>query len=517
MKEYQGQQQKEKDGISLAEILNLNHEIKEGLDPYASYRYNSWIKEMFNEVPQIEKPTIDEINAVINKYLSDDDNTQVEKYMQTILDWLHKCTNIGEMFSIYPYDRFVTSDMFGLKQLVKTAYERKARAEKEKAEAEEKDRQWKQASDHVFPLTLLKEAKRYLNRDDIDKLYDAAYVAIEVYLKEGDRYLDSYKTFDYRRWLKKIDYEKEKEQIHDDAQAQAQAFAARLDNGLNELENMLSRKKEYPAVRFKRYCSTKGETRYLGESFTDILVNNADRNRKWTQGYISAAEEKLQRLIPEEFQDFILAESTVAFFLLPNAHFADYGVPCLDYYFDVFAVVTIAMSAQTESIKFNGIPFDLLANLQEPKPLGYYQITITPSKTDFWQSIPLIIIRALLDGILQPPGTTISERTDELTVYEVEKFDMETCAIPISFERYCHRLGSLEKMKETQIIKERTAEILELSQPISINRKESKSKKAKAFQHYDYGNRPGSPEVKALGIKPETAYRYYQDWKKEAI
>ena len=70
-------------------------------------------------------------------------------------------------------------------------------------------------------------------------------------------------------------------------------------------------------------------------------------------------------------------------------------------------------------------------------------------------------------------------------------------------------------MRELGIIKERTAEILELPQPI-INRKESKSKKAKAFALFRQGKRPGSSEVKALGIKPESAYRYYQDWKKEA-
>ena len=71
-------------------------------------------------------------------------------------------------------------------------------------------------------------------------------------------------------------------------------------------------------------------------------------------------------------------------------------------------------------------------------------------------------------------------------------------------------------MRELGIIKERTAEILELPRPISIDHKESKSKKAKAFALFSQGKRPGDPEVKSLGIKPESAYRYYQDWKKEA-
>ena len=90
---------------------------------------------------------------------------------------------------------------------------------------------------------------------------------------------------------------------------------------------------------------------------------------------------------------------------------------------------------------------------------------------------------------------------------------MDTCEIPISFERYCRSLGSVKKMEELGIIKKRTAEILELPQPI-INQKESKSKKAQAFALFRKGKRPGDSEVKTLGIKPESAYRYFQDWKK---
>jgi hypothetical protein len=38
--------------------------------------------------------------------------------------------------------------------------------------------------------------------------------------------------------------------------------------------------------------------------------------------------------------------------------------------------------------------------------------------------------------------------------------------------------------------------------------------KERAFRLFDGGKRPANPEVKALGIKPNTAYRYYQEWKK---
>jgi len=43
------------------------------------------------------------------------------------------------------------------------------------------------------------------------------------------------------------------------------------------------------------------------------------------------------------------------------------------------------------------------------------------------------------------------------------------------------------------------------------------SKKAKAFKLFSEDKRPSDPEVKSLGIKPESAYRYYQAWKKASL
>jgi len=324
-------------------------------------------------------------------------------------------------------------------------------------------------------------------------------------------YKNDSRSVDYRHWLWVINYRREEEerkaaakieeeQIRNDAQTQAQSFRARLNQGLKEIEKMLSAKKEDPAVIFKRWCSNNGERRYLGEPFTDILASNDDRNRKWTQGYIPAAKAKLQQSIPEELRDSILMQRTVAFFLLPSTHYAYYGVPCLDFYFDVFAVVTITVLAQAGQKVFNGYQFNFLTNLREPKRLGFYQITVTSNQPNFWQSVPLNILRALMNGNLQPSGTTILQRTDRLTVYEIKKFEDDICEIPISFERYCRSLGSIDRMKDLKIINKRTAEILQLLQPININHKEIKSKKANAFLLFSQGKRPSDPEVKNLGM-----------------
>jgi len=44
--------------------------------------------------------------------------------------------------------------------------------------------------------------------------------------------------------------------------------------------------------------------------------------------------------------------------------------------------------------------------------------------------------------------------------------------------------------------------------------KRKDTKKAQAFELFNEGKRPSDFEVKSLGIKPNSAYRYYQHWEK---
>ena len=50
--------------------------------------------------------------------------------------------------------------------------------------------------------------------------------------------------------------------------------------------------------------------------------------------------------------------------------------------------------------------------------------------------------------------------------------------------------------------------------PVKGKVRRGDTKKAKAFDLFNQGKRPGNPEVKFLGIKPQTVYRYYQEWKR---
>ena len=147
--------------------------------------------------------------------------------------------------------------------------EEEAREKQKKREAEaeakrreqEVDERWRAACEAVNPPA--DDAKMYLDKPgEYDEFMQAARQAIEVYQEKKENYLDDSRTFDYRWCLKKIKDRKEEKQIRNDAQAQAQAFHARLDQGLKEIEKMLSPMKEDPAVIFKRWCFNNRESRY---------------------------------------------------------------------------------------------------------------------------------------------------------------------------------------------------------------------------------------------------------------
>jgi len=164
--------------------------------------------------------------------------------------------------------------------------------------------------------------------------------------------------------------------------------------------------------------------------------------------------------------------------------------------------------------------------LQEPKLLGYYYLVLKPEELGgytFWQTIPLVLLNWLLEGGTKPPGITISEALNDSITYKVQKFKEEV-DIPDKFANYLRSIGSIDGMASMGIIIEKVAGIiksevggLKVGGKASLSEEKLKrkdSKKGKALELFSEGKRPSDPEVKSLGIKPESAYRYYQQWKK---
>jgi len=522
------------------EIFFLNPEIKKGLHLYAAERYYKWLAEVFQEIAQLTTEERVNADADINTYLNDDDKAQVEKYKQNILEWLYKCTNIGGGYSPYPYDRWVTSDMFGLKSLIKKAY--KARAEK--LEAERKQREWEEKWDVAYEAVSPPDADahKYLTPEEYQKYEDSIPGAVRVYMEKGKLEIGLNDSFDYRHSLWLINYRKEREQqeINDrkekERQQNAAVLAAReFNNSLSKhIAGLKSKLSNRPRDLRNYFTTGIRDKRYTGHNFDYVLDDEQKRNSDRT--LVSIANDKLRQIIPRDLLEFIKIPDTYwrLYFPLPSISYSFEGIPCLDFNFDIFVAAHAEVLLKPKVKKFGICSFNLPAEkegnvlipLEEPKLLGYFHILLTPEELGGfvpWRTIPLVLLNWLFKGGTKPSGITISEASDDSITYKVQKFKEEV-DIRDKFADYLKNIGSFDEMINMGIVIEKVASVAknELgdlkveheASPLKDRVERKDTKKAKAFRLFDGGKTPSDREVKALKIKPKTSYNYYQEWKK---
>lgn len=215
---------------------------------------------------------------------------------------------------------------------------------------------------------------------------------------------------------------------------------------------------------------------------------------------------------------------------MPSAEYIFDGVPCLDFMFDVFAVVETRVWLKPGQKNFGGYIFKFpwreekgcSALLQEPEFLGYHYLVLAPEDLGnrvFWGSIPLVLLKGLLNGETKPSGTTISAASDGMITYKIPKFKEEVNILD-NFAAYMRSIGSIDEMVGMGIITRKVASIVksessELKVELKATLSEEKgrdSKKAKAFQLFGQGKGPSSPEVKALELHKSTRFKYYNQY-----
>lgn len=164
-----------------------------------------------------------------------------------------------------------------------------------------------------------------------------------------------------------------------------------------------------------------------------------------------------------------------------------------------------------ESPELLGLYYSIL----EPKSLG----TSVPCK-----SIPLVIVKGLLQGEILPEGTTVSAASLGITTYRVQGFGKEV-HVPDQLAEYLRSIGSIDAMIAAGIMAEKVGKIVKApltsvearrrARPVAGHIAKKGSKKERAFRLFDQGRRPSDPEVRNLGIKPNSACPYFQAWNKE--
>ncbi len=336
---------------------------------------------------------------------------------------------------------------------------REEAAEAERREKEEKER-WRAARKAVKPP--VDDAERYLDKpEEYDKFIQAAREAIEVYLEKREDYLHDSRTFDYRRWLWKINYRKEEERRKLAAIASARLFSYSLNEKINKLNASLHVHKQSTTKYFSK------DSRYTGQRFYDLL--SLEDRKDLFDAVQAMVKERLNKLVFGELSDFIDWKHTQYYRLLPIVDYVLDDIPCLDFSFDTEVVVEAEIWLKPGQKTFGDYVSDLpvieennhSASLQEPKFLGYYYIHVAASKlpSTFWQRIPLLLIAGLTGGETEPPGVAILEASQSMTIYRIKNFKKEVI-IPTIFSDFLKTAGGIDGMVTMGIVTQEVASIV---------------------------------------------------------
>jgi hypothetical protein len=504
--------------VNVTDILSLKPEDKERLNSYALGRLNEWQGRILSRVPQLRQLGEEQVAKDLVAYLDKNEITEFQKCLADMRQWLSECMGTGDKYNSCAYATWVVSTMSRVERLVVKAYEAKEYKEK-----------WNAAYDAVNPPET--DAKTYLADDEYKGFVRAAVQAIRARIEKSEDYLSDSRSLDYRRYLALIRDRKEKERLLLIVKLAAGEFNGQLNGEKVRLRALLSPNRKDLEGYFRKQIKDR---RYSGQDFSGLLSQKEKQD--FDNILVGVSRSRAEELVHEDFRSFIGSECWRSFFLLPSADYILAEVPCLSFMFDVFAVVETGIWLKPGKKQFNGYVFDFpwgakkdSSSVETREFLGYHHFLLTPEELkgwSFWQDIPLVLLRGLLSGETQPSGTVITSASNDEMTYKVEGFEEEV-EIPTQFAEYLEHIGSIDGMVDRGIMSKKVETIVQAAlteleakrnTPPTIEKVRRKSSiKETVNQLFDEGKRPSDPEVKALGIKPETAYRYYQDWKKARI
>jgi hypothetical protein len=501
--------------VNVIEILSLKPEDKERLNSYALGRLNEWQGRILSRVPQLRQLSEDQVAEDLVTYLDENEIAEFQECFADMRRWLSECMDTGDGYNPCAYATWVITTMSRVEQLVAKAYR-----------AKEYEKEWNTAYNAVNPPD--RDAKTYLTDEEHEGFVKAAVQAIRARIEKGEDYLSDARSLDYRRYLALIRDRKEKEKLLLAAKLAAGEFNRQLNGEKVRLRALLSLNRKDREGYFRKQVKDR---RYSGQDFSRLL--SPKEKQDFDNIIVGISRNRAEELVPKDFRSFIASECWRSFFLLPSADYTLAEVPCLSFMFEVFAVVETGVWLKPGQKQFNSYVFDFpwgekkdSSSAKTREFLGYHHFLLTPEELEgwsFWQDIPLVLLRGLLSGETRPSGTIItSASTDEMT-YKVEGFE-EQVEIPTQFAEYLEHIGSIDGMVDMGIMSKKVGTIVQTAlveleakrktPPATKKAGRRDSIKERASHLFDEGKRPSDPEVKALGIKSNTAYRYYQDWKK---
>ena len=164
-----------------------------------------------------------------------------------------------------------------------------------------------------------------------------------------------------------------------------------------------------------------------------------------------------ERVRPE-LRKYVTYRSESYLFALPHVEYSlEWGIPCLDFGFDLYLVVEMELrEAKEVNDEFYGYQLPIRFNKDT---LGCLYSIFKPSPDySYWQTIPVSLVQSLLAGELIPNGAKILTSGSNITEYEVQGFEV---TIPDDFANYLAEVGKQGGLATLGIIEPKTASIIE--------------------------------------------------------
>jgi len=231
---------------------------------------------------------------------------------------------------------------------------------------------------------------------------------------------------------------------------------------IEKFKASLYRERQDPVLLFSKWIK---DSRYLGFTFESLLLPD-----KRYQLDIAVRNWVSAKAVPGGSTGrFVAYEYKASYFLLPRAEYIlcededEDEVHCLDFRFDVFAVVEIAYWKKIGKIEKGGYSFT--GDLERPQFLGcrYQMLTLG----DFsWEKVPVSLVRGLMDGELQSPGAKVSEiGRDGDIFYSVDGVEDEI-RIPRDLRTYLKMVKERGGLVKLGIVSPETGSVIEHLPPM---------------------------------------------------
>lgn len=467
-------------------------EIEKRIHPRALEHFRKFQADVRLEVP-LEELNNDDLNT----FLLDYEKPEFQLDMNQITDGLRTCMDIGDGDShdnqtkLLLFRLHTIIPMFSIKRLLKKVYDRKVkslREEQKKREEEERQRAVRAEEERKRQATKAEEerkrqaakaeeerkkkrineayntlgkpffddAKRYLPKKDFDEFNESLEEAVDFYIKKDDKYNWSDLPFRYRYQVDSIYHLKALEQKRQDAGLQAAAYNVVINDQLADLKKQLYSKKQNTGRFFPKETSGRWLALPLA-SINETASDNLFNHIQYELGKV------IGQLAPRELSQFLRwgKNEVVQYYrFMPVASYCFTDTGCLDCRLKVEVVAEAELFIKPKTLCFNKIKdFTLPFNITKQISLGFLYRYFPPISVPEiqWQTIPLKVILALMEGNITAQGFPLLYLNDEFATYKVNK---DKVTLPQIFIDWLKGMN-FQKLHKLDIINKKTLQIIE--------------------------------------------------------